>query len=70
MAKSKQSLYGRKALKDLCSTAKEKGIPIGFHTNEDAKYVLTRGKKKITMPTAAAACHFVMGMLEVGNIKG
>jgi len=66
---TKVKVNGRKRLKGLCDTAKQKGIPIGFHTNEEAKYVLVRGKRKLTMPTASAACHFVMGMLEVVNIK-
>jgi hypothetical protein len=66
---AKVKVNGRKMLKKLCGTAKEKGIPIGFHINENAKYVLTRGKRKLQMPTASAACHFVMGMIEAANIK-
>ncbi len=67
--KDKTKVYGRKMLKDLCAAANTKGLPINFHINPDAKYVLTRGKRKIQMSSASNACHFVMGMIEVVNIK-
>ena len=69
MTTKKSKTFGRKMLRDLCKIANEKGIKIGFHINQDAKYVLVRGKKKNAMPTASAACHFIMGMIEVVNIK-
>ena len=67
MAKTKT--YGRRMLKELCETAREKGIMVSFSIDENAKYVLKRGKKKYNPPTAAAACHYVKGMIDVVDIK-
>lgn len=65
----KVKTYGRKMLKRLCVTANAKGIKISFHTDEDAKYVIKRGHKRYHPPTAAAACHYVQGMIDVVDIK-
>jgi N-acetylglutamate synthase-like GNAT family acetyltransferase len=67
--KEKTKTYGRKMLKDLCAVANEKGIKVAFHINQDAKYVITRGRKSYNPPTAAAACHYVQGMIDVVDIK-
>lgn len=67
MAKIKT--YGRKMLKELCTMANSKGIKVSFHTDEDAKYVIKRGHKRYRPPTAAAACHYVQGMIDVVDIK-
>jgi len=62
---AKVKTYGRKKLKELCIVANEKGIKVSFHTDEDAHYVIKRGGKRYHPPTAAAACHYVQGMIDV-----
>jgi hypothetical protein len=66
---SKVKTYGRKLLNDLCERANTKGVKVSFHIDQNAKYVIRLGKKRLPMPTAAAACHRVQGMIDIVSIK-
>jgi hypothetical protein len=66
MAKTKT--YGRKMLQELCRSARKNGIMVYFSIDENAKYVINLGEKRYNPPTAAAACHYVKGMIDVVNI--
>jgi hypothetical protein len=65
----KVKTYGRKMLNDLCETANKKGVKVSFHIDQSAKYVIKLGKKRYNPPSAAAACHYVKGMIDIVSIK-
>jgi hypothetical protein len=66
----KKNSYGRPMMKKLVTQANALGNKVKFHINEDGKYVINDGEQIIKPPTAAAACHFLMGMVSSAkNLK-
>lgn len=61
--------YGRPYLRRLVQTARQLDIKVSFHNNEDGKYIITTANGVRRPPTAAAACHFVLGMIDVSMPK-
>lgn len=62
--------YGRPMMKALTEKANALGNTVKFHINEDGKYVINDGEQVIKPPSAAAACHFLMGMVSSArNLK-
>jgi len=62
--------YGRPRMKELTEKANALGNTVKFHINQDGKYVINDGEQVIKPPSAAAACHFLMGMVSSArNLK-
>jgi hypothetical protein len=67
---SKKGSYGRPMMKALAQKANDLGNKVKFHINEDGKYIINDGEQVIKPPSAAAACHFLMGMVSSArNLK-
>ena len=70
MAKETTKLsYGRPFMRKLMKNANSLGNNITFYTNEDGKYVINDGKHIHKPPTAASACHFLMGVISASMPK-
>ena len=70
MTENIKGSYGRPMMKALTQKANDLGNKVRFHINEDGKYVINDGEKMIKPPSAAAACHFLMGMVSSArNLK-
>jgi hypothetical protein len=61
--------YGRPALKKLVEAANMLNIAVDFYINRDGEYVITTGANKVFPPTAAAACFFVSGMINLAHVR-
>jgi len=61
--------YGRPMLKKLVDHANNLGIQVSFYINQEGKYVLTDREKTRVPPTAACACHYVMGMISAAKTR-
>jgi len=62
-------IYGRPALKKLVEEARQLNIAVDFFINSDGEYVIITAGGKTYPPTAAAACFFVAGMVDLGRVR-
>jgi hypothetical protein len=61
---TKKVNYGRPLMRKLVAQAKNLGISVDFHIDADGRYVVKTSRDIYVPPTAAAACHLVMGMID------
>lgn len=61
--------YGRPLMRKLVGEANSLGIAVSFYNDQDGRYVIKTTNGVSFPPTAAAACHFVMGMIELAKIR-
>ena len=67
MSDSTKTSYGRPMMKSLVDRAKAMGNTVSFYINENGKYVINDGSEVHRPPTAAAACHFMLGMVSASK---
>ena len=68
MNETEKTSYGRPLMKSLAEQAKAMGNTVSFYINENGKYIINDGTSLHRPPTAAAACHFMMGMIASSKI--
>ena len=66
---TKKVSYGRPLLRKLVREASLLGITVNFYIDEDGQYIIRTIRDMYAPPTAAAACHFVMGMIELARVR-
>lgn len=59
--------FGRPLLKKLVVEAQSLGVSVDFHIDMNGHYIVRTARAASPAPTAAAACYFVRGMIDLAR---